>query len=148
VPNPQPNNAALRAALEFLRARDRFVAELRAHLASKRYEAGDVETVVQLLIERRLIEDDRTTRNLIEQRSGKRAIGTGRIRLELESLGADPAAVERYIDEIGQTESERALDALRAKYKTGAERAKAGRFLIGRGFDEDAVESALDAFCG
>jgi len=147
-PDAQPDAKILRAALEFLKPRDRFREEVRRHLAGKGYPADDVESVVQLLAERRLLNDDRTAQNLIEQSRGKGAVGIERLRAELESLGAPAETIERHVEQLGKSESERALEALHAQYRPGANRAKAGRFLIGRGFDEESVESALDAFCG
>lgn len=121
--------------------------ELRAHLAAKGYEEPVVEKVVQFLLERKLLNDNKTTQNLIERNSGKRAVGIERLRAELEKLGAPDESIERHLAD-GPNESELALEALRAKYKTETPRAKAGRFLYGRGFSQEAVESALDAFCG
>ena len=144
----QPDAKALRAALDFLKPRDRFQEEVRRHLLGKGYPAYDVESVVQLLAERRLLNDDRTTQNLIEQSAGKRAVGIERLRADLEGLGAQAETIERHIEQLGKREPERALEALRAQYRPGANRAKAGRFLFARGFDEESVESALDAFCG
>lgn len=137
----------LKAAFNFLRSRDRFAAELRVHLTTKGYEEAVVEKVVEFLLERKLLNDNKTTQNLIERNSGKRAVGIERLKAELEKLGAPEESIERHLAD-GPNESELALQALRAKYKTETARAKAGRFLYGRGFSEEATESALDAFCG
>lgn len=138
----------LKAALDHLKTRERLSGELRTYLVSQGFEPDAVENVVQFLIERKLINDERTTQHLIEKNSGKRSVGIEKLRAELEKLGAPAETIEAKLAVLGQSESERALDALRAKYKNGAERPKAGRFLYGRGFDEEAVEAALEVFCG
>ncbi|HWA82711.1 MAG TPA: RecX family transcriptional regulator [Fimbriimonadaceae bacterium] len=142
-----PGQAALLDAFRFLKTRDRMESEVRAHLCGHAHDAKAIESVVKFLMERKLINDDKTTQSLIERNSGKRAVGIERLKAELERLGAPEESIERYLAE-GPNEGELALEALRAKYKTKTSRAKAGRFLYGRGFSEEAVESALDAFCG
>jgi len=139
---------ATEVALKFLIRQSRFVQEVRAHLVGKGYDQASVENVVQFLIERKLVNDEKTTQNLIERNAGKRAVGIDKLKAELERLGAPAETVEANLAAIQQSEPERALGALRAKYKEGADRAKAGRFLYGRGFSEDATEVALDTFCG
>ncbi|MFI5384641.1 MAG: regulatory protein RecX [Fimbriimonadales bacterium] len=138
----------MRAALGYLKTRARFADEIRRHLAGTGFEASDVEGVLRYLGERKLIDDERTALDMIERHSGKRAAGTQRLREELRNLGASEEAIEAGLAAIESDDPERALDALRAKYKSGADRGKAGRFLVSRGFGEDAVEAALDVFCG
>jgi SOS response regulatory protein OraA/RecX len=145
VPNPPPTEP-LKDALAFLSTRDRFSGEIRMHLVKRGYDPGDVESVVQFLGERKLINDENTTQSLIERHSGKRSVGIERLRAEFEKLGAPEEMIERSLASL--SEADRALDALRAKFRTGADRAKAGRYLCGRGFTEEVVDSALDAFCG
>jgi SOS response regulatory protein OraA/RecX len=139
---------ALKAAFRFLKSRDRFGAEVRTHLIGEGFEEPCVEEVVSYLIERKLINDNKTTQSLIERNSGKRSVGIERLRAELERLGAPEETVEANLAGLGESESERALEALRTKYKSGADRAKAGRFLYSRGFREEAIEAALEGFCG
>lgn len=138
----------LRSALDFLRSRARFSAEVRVHLAGRGFDAEAVESVVRHLLDRKLIDDAKTAAAVIKGHSGKRAMGIQRMREELRRLGASEDTIDTGLAAIVSSQTEWALDALRAKYKSGADRGKAGRFLISRGFDEDAVESALDVFCG
>lgn len=144
----EDQKAVLLDAYGFLKQRDRLSAELLGLLERKGHRAADVESVVQFLIERKLINDDKTTQHLIENKSGKRSVGIEKLRAELEKLGAPADIVERSLMAVSEREPDRALEALRAKYKAGTDRAKAGRFLYSRGFDEDSIETALDAFCG
>ena len=143
----RPDSATLSAAAKFLAHRDRLESEVRRHLVEKGFDASNVESVVQFLIERKLINDNKTTQSLIESRSGKRSVGIEKLRAELERLGAPEDVIESNLAAMSQSEPERALAALTPKYKLGADRGKAGRFLFSRGFSEEAIETALDAFC-
>jgi regulatory protein len=138
----------LKAALKFLGLRARFANEIRRHLETKGYDEDSIQYVLGFLIERRLVNDEATTKAVIERSSGKRAVGLRQLRAELERLGAPENVIAQHLAGIDVNEAERALDALKAKYKAGAERAKAGRFLYSRGFAEEVIESALDSFCG
>lgn len=142
----RPSAAPLEAAIRFLSRRDRLSEEVRRHLVSKGVAAADVEEVVSYLQERKLLDDARTTQSLISRQSGKRAVGTERLRAELIELGAPENAIETELS--GLDDSARALEALRGKFKSPVPRAKAARFLDGRGFGEEAIVSALDSFCG
>ena len=94
-----------------------------------------------------ILNDDNTTQRHIERNSGTRAVGIEKLRAELAKLGAPEETIEANLASLAADEPERALEALRSKYKEGADRAKAGRFLYSRGFQEEAIESALDLFC-
>ncbi len=145
IPNSKFVNA-LSQALKLLAVRPYFSLELREKLLAAGFSDGDVEEVVNFLRGRKLLNDDNTTQSLIDRRSGKRAVGTEKLRAELEKRGASEDIAEQLL--AVASESERALDALRGKFKLGADRAKAGRFLVGRGFAEEAIETALGEFCG
>jgi regulatory protein len=139
---------ALEDAIKLLAPRARLSSEIRAGLLKRGHQELVVEEVVSYLLERKLVNDNKTTKSLIERHSGKRSMGIERLRAELEKLGAPEEIVEANLAAVVDSEPKRALVALQGKYRTGADRAKAGRFLFGRGFREDAIESALDEFCG
>jgi len=139
--------AALEAALRSLRASDKFESEIRRHLEGKGFEAKDIQAVVEHLIRRKLIDDRRTTLNLIERKTGKRSVGIEKLRAELLSRGAPEEIVSECLAALPRDEQRQAmLDALSSKFKPADSRAKGARFLIGRGFEEDEIESALDDF--
>jgi SOS response regulatory protein OraA/RecX len=102
---------------------------------------------VEHLRKKGILNDDNTIQRHIGRNSGKRAVGIEKLRAELERLGAPEETIEANLAGIAADEPERALNALRSKYKERVDRAKAGRFLFGRGFQEEAIESALDRFC-
>ncbi|MBN9503047.1 MAG: hypothetical protein BGO01_10915 [Armatimonadetes bacterium 55-13] len=141
------NPDALEAALRALRTTDRFETEIRQTLESKGFESKDIDQVTQHLIRRKLLDDRRTTLNLIERKSGRRAIGIEKLRAELLSRGAPEEIVEESLANLSWEDQRRAMrDALSSKFKPTDNRAKAARFLLGRGFAEDEIEGALDEF--
>lgn len=139
--------AALEAALKALHTSDRFESEIRSLLDRKGFEAKDIQAVVEHLIRRKLIDDTRTTLNLIERKTGRRAVGIEKLRAELLSRGAPEEIVTECLAALPREDQRQAmLDALSSKYKPTDSRAKGARFLIGRGFGEDEIENALDDF--
>jgi SOS response regulatory protein OraA/RecX len=79
--------------------------------------------------------------------TGKRAAGIEKLRAELERRGAPENIVEECLAELSPDDQKQGmLDALSAKFKPTDDRARAGRFLLSRGFAEDEIESALDDF--
>ena len=132
----------LALALEFLRVRERFEAEIRAHLTSKGVEVGVDEALVHLR-QRRIVDDRRLIQSLIARNSGKRAVGIEKLRAELLRRGAPEEEVESLLAELG--EQGEIVDALLdKKLRPGDSRAKAGRFLFSRGFSEETVEDSLN----
>lgn len=140
--------AALAVALRRLEASDRFESEVRRALS--RYRADVVERVLSYLREKRLLDETRTVRAAVEFNEGRRAIGADRIRATLERRGAPETLVEEAVTQTAEGDSERADDLLKSRYSEARreDRAKAGRFLYGRGFSEETIESALDSHFG
>ena len=132
-------------ALKKLRAKDRFESEIRGFLED--FPAEIIESVIQILKERRIIEDTRTTINLVERNSGKRSIGQEKLCAELLERGAPEETIHTALRSSSANEGENILDVLSAKFLPERfERAKAARYLFSRGFKEDDIESALDRF--
>jgi SOS response regulatory protein OraA/RecX len=87
--------------------------------------------------------------NLVARWTGKRAAGAEKIRAELQKRGAPDELIEESLGAVTSEASHVSmLDALRAKFKPGDDRARAARFLLSRGFAEDEIESPLDEFFG
>ena len=145
-PIPEEHRAALSAALQLLRREDRFEREIRARLNTRGFgESADF--VVEYLKQKRMIDDPRVVRSVIlfEQEQG--AKGIERIRYELINRGADPEMVEIELNGVDLTKITATIDTLVSrKLRRGDSREKAGRFLVGRGFNEDEIESALNRF--
>lgn len=148
-PAPIPTgeaSLALAEALRRLESAERTVAELRTSLL-KNHPPEAVEQALAWLSARKLLSDDRAAETTVRPRSvGRRAEGDARLRQRLESRGASPEAIEAALSAVPD-EDQRMQEALAAKFRPdGGQRAKAGRFLLSRGFDEDSVESALNRF--
>lgn len=139
---------ALADALLRLKTAERTAAELRKTLVEK-HSPEDVEAALVWLTQRGLLSDDRAAEAVVRPRTaGRRAEGDARLRQRLEARGVDSEAVERALAEAPD-EAGRVQDALRAKFRPEVgQRAKAGRFLLSRGFDEDAIDGVLDRFFG
>ena len=139
---------ALADALRRLKTAERTVAELRAALVPRHGER-DTDAALAWLAARKLLSDERAAEAIVRPRTaGRRAEGDARLRERLAAKGADEAAVEAALADAPD-EAGRMADALGAKFRPERnERAKAGRFLLSRGFDEEAVDGALDRFFG
>ncbi len=134
---------ALGKALKRLRASDRFESEVRGAL--RRYDVEVVEAVVAYLHRHRLLDDVRTMATAVELNAGRRAVGDAMLVDRLVKRGADEELVAARLEEA-TPEGERIDALLRAKYRPSDDPAKAGRFLFGRGFSEEAIESALERY--
>ena len=152
TPVPPPGEGftdALADALARLKTAERTIAELRTALLPCHGERA-TEAALAYLAAKKLVSEDRAAEATIRPRAeGRRAEGDVRLRRRLERRGAAPDAIERALVGLPD-EAQRMQDALAAKFKTPdpSQRGKAGRFLLSRGFDEDAVEGALTRLFG
>jgi SOS response regulatory protein OraA/RecX len=140
---------ALKRGLERLSRSETLEAELRGSLTRNGFLPETVEKVLAVLRDRRLINDTKTINNLVEQRTGKRAMGIEKMRFDLVAKGAPEDLVEQRLAVV-TPESQRKgmLTLLKAKCKPGDARAKGSRLLLSRGFEEDAIGTVLDEFFG
>src|SRR5437870_4990907 len=129
-------DAALAVALRRLHASEKFEVELRSALG--KFDAEIVDRVIEFLKDRGFVDDERTAKNQSERRTGKRAVGRGRLVDELTGRGATVETVERNLPSDCGDESDRIMEALAAKYGPNDSRARAARFLFARGFSEEA----------
>jgi regulatory protein len=135
--------------LERLRRSDALTEELKASLERTGFEPGTVQRVLAHLSHRQLLNDQKTIDNLVEARTGKRAAGMEKLRSELRRKGAPEELVEQRLASVSaEAEREAMLALLRSRFESSDSRARAARFLAGRGFAEDQVEGALDEFFG
>jgi len=137
----------LASALRMLKASDKFESEIRTRLARQGFESGPIESVIEHLIRRKLIDDRRSIANLIASKSGRRAVGIEKLRAEMLARGAPEGIVEERLSEVSPDGQYQAmLAALSAKFEPHGDRVRGARFLLSRGFPEDQIEAALDAF--
>lgn len=145
------------AALKRLAPRARSAEELRAHLASKGFSAGAIDTALADLTRAGLVSDEALARDVAEEtvreRPAGRALLDHRVRAREVSEPAADAAIEGAMR--GRSESADALalaraEAPRALRAAGGDARAGARRLISllarRGFEEhDAQEASLRA---
>lgn len=120
---------------------------MRDRLESRGHGPETIDLVVGHLIRRKLIEDRRTTQNLVARMTGRRAAGIEKLRAELLRRGAPEEIIEECLSELSPADQRQSmLDALSAKFKPADDRARGARFLLSRGFAEDEIEGPLDEF--
>jgi regulatory protein len=132
-------------ALRHLVRREHSRAELARKLAPHAESPEAVEAVVDLLVSKKQLSDER----FAEERARvlSRKFGAAKIRQDLKARGISDDISARVSS--GPDELERAKAILRRKYrepaKTREEDAKRARFLQGRGFSYDVIRTLLKA---
>lgn len=144
-----PYEQALAQALGLLRGRAWASGELGLKLAES-FDARTVEAVVARLGELKLLDDRSFAEAYAERRATRAQLGRERILAELRAKGLDAGLAEEAVAGLsGGDERARARLALQ-RFLAGRDledpkvQAKAGRHLIGRGFEEELVRDLLD----
>src|SRR5262245_57066721 len=144
---------AFQAALHFLEARPRSVAEVRERLIRKAYAPEAIDTALARLAQLELIDDAAFARFWVENRQTSRPRGISALRDELRRKGiaADVAAHILSDDELTGDEPEHALTLARAalhKYTNTADRPtflrRMGGYLQRRGFSFEVIRPIVD----
>jgi regulatory protein len=132
-------------ALRLLSGREYARAELERKLAALEETPGELAQVLDDLEAKGFINAQRVVDSVLYRRGPK--LGASRIRMELNSKGLDPAAVQDAVASLQATELERAREVWRKKFGSppadAAARAKQQRFLLARGFASDAVRRVV-----
>ena len=133
---------ALRArALALLARREMSRAELRKKLEPLADSNSELDSLLDELTQSRLQSDSRYADALVHTRAAR--FGAARIAVELRDKGVAPELAENAMTALRADEEARALAIWRRKFPTPGtsreERAKQGRFLLGRGFSADLV---------
>jgi regulatory protein len=139
---------AYEKALAYLSYRPRSRAEVVTYLEGRKVETEVANMVVDRLAKAGLLDDEAFAQFWVENREQFRPRGTRALRWELQRKGVPPAAIERALQTIDETES---------AYRAGHERArrlgqldrqtfrqKLGGFLQRRGFAYDVVSDAVE----
>jgi regulatory protein len=137
----------LDAALRFLANRPRSEREIRRRLTEKGYEPGRIDNVLGRLADWKLVDDRAFAEYWLENRLLHRPKGARALRAELfqKGVGRD------VIDQALTGERDEADDAYRAVQKLAQRfrvadqrefRQRLGQYLLRRGFDWEAIESA------
>ena len=130
-------------ALRFLVRREHSRAELVRKLAPHAESEAALNAVVDLLLSKRQLSDERFAEE--RARSLSRKYGAAKIRQDLKARGISEEIVDKA--SVGLNDLERADEILRRKYRepavTREERAKRARFLQSRGFSMEVIGSLL-----
>lgn len=132
-------------ALRLLSGREHSRVELERKLAAFEEAPGELAQALDELQAKGFINEQRVLDSVLYRRAGK--LGASRIRLELQSKGLDPSAVQDAVAGLQATELERAREVWRKKFGSppvdAPARAKQQRFLLARGFSSDAVRRVV-----
>ena len=146
---------ARQLALSYLAARDRSVRQVRDKLTQKEFRAGVVDSVIDGLVEDRLLDDIGFARRWVQTRQQSRPSGARRFTAELRGKGVDAEVVAQVLAEFVDVGSEEtAVQLLRgqvSRYR-GVEEIRAKRRMYGllarRGFDSETASRAVDKVWG
>lgn len=149
----ESGDKAYLAALRFLEARPRSIAEVRARLGRKDYAPEAIDSAIARLSELELLDDAAFARYWVENRQAYRPRGAGALRDELRRKGidADVAAEVLSDDSLRGDESASALGLARAalhKYADAANRnaftRRMGSYLQRRGYTFETIRPIVD----
>jgi regulatory protein len=144
--------AARKFCFRLLKARQRTKFEITKRLEEKQYTASIITTVLQDLVNAKLIDDQKFARDWADQRLHN-GYGTSRIKLELKEKGVDEALIEQALKGAEITDERQSAihqAQKRAKLYRGLEPAIIQRrlygFLIGKGFSDDIVQDIVNHY--
>jgi regulatory protein len=134
--------------------RARSVAEVERRLLTRGHAAAVVTATLALLGERRYLDDEALAARRAEELLLRRGCGPLKVRHELTLRGLADSVVERAIAAVLEDHrpTDLARHALRRHLRgrplgSAADRARAHRFLAGRGYPDDVVEAVLQEEC-
>ncbi len=134
---------ALEAGLEILRKRDQTELDVRNRLRSKGFDESQIDRAVDRLKSQGILNDRRFAESYVRRYAALR--GAERLREELLRAGVGEELIDLALQSLP---GDGAIALLRSKFSSErpSDRARAGRFLISRGFSEEEVTSALEAY--
>lgn len=141
---------AMAAAVGYLAHAARSVAEMSRYLVRRGITAALAEPTLRALAERGYIDDAALAERRAEELMLRRGCGRLKVAHELTRRGLTDTVIDRAISGVLEGRSEVALGRAALVRRFGderpesrAERAKAFRFLIGRGHPADIVSEIL-----
>lgn len=141
---------ALDCAYRQLSRRDRTVAELHRHLASKAVEPETINEVCEELTRQGYLDDARYARRFAEDRRALDDWGPERIERKLRAAGVEQEHIDAALaTRDGESELEAAVQLLRRRCgeipETGRERERALGLLVRKGYDFELAYEAVRA---
>lgn len=142
---PAPQLSLKGRALRFLSMREHSRLELGRKLARYAEEGDDVDALLDFLEKNNWLSQERFSESLIHRRAAR--FGNSRIVAELQSHGVAGEALQELKQGLNESETARACEVWQRKFGTvatdPAERNKQMRFLMQRGFSQNAVRTAM-----
>ena len=142
---PRPQLSLKGRALKYLSTREHSRLELGRKLARYAEEGDDVEALLDFLERNNWLSQERFAEALVHRRAGR--YGNSRVLAELQQHGVQGEDLAELKSGLRDTEVARAREVWRRKFdnvpQDAAERGKQMRFLMQRGFSQDAVRAAL-----
>nr|WP_314546861.1 recombination regulator RecX [uncultured Massilia sp.] len=141
----QPPLSLKARALKYLSTREHSRLELGRKLARYAEEGDDVEALLDFLERNNWLSQERFAESLVHRRAGR--YGNSRVLAELQQHGVKGDDLDELKANLKDTEVARAREVWRRKFdrvpEDAAERSKQMRFLLQRGFSQNAVRAAL-----
>lgn len=132
-------------ALRCLSRREYSRSELARKLAPHAESAEQLDTLLDRLVQEKLLSDERFAASLVHRRAQQR--GASVIRHELRTHRLDDELVAAHVAELARSEPVRARALWKRRFgslpTSTAERARQSRFLLSRGFSADVVRRVL-----
>ena len=132
-------------ALRLLSQREHSRAELVTKLGPHVQEGEDLGALLDDLQAKDFINETRVVESVVHRRASR--LGAARIRQELQSKGLPAEAVQCAVEQLKDSELDRAREVWRRKFGAVAPdapaRAKQMRFLMARGFSGDVVHRVV-----
>lgn len=139
-------------ALRLLTRREHSVYELKQKLLQRGANAVLIDSVLEQLVNDKLLSDDRFARSYLRMRA-ERGYGPQRIQAELQQRGVSAELIETCLAEEKSTWLTRAAQVKKKKFKEAAteddfnEIAKQKQFLYRRGFSADDINRVFKNEC-
>jgi SOS response regulatory protein OraA/RecX len=150
VPPADPPAAASAEAVRYLARAARSSAEVADHLTRRRFAPELIEATILALTRRGYLDDAALAERRAEELLVRRGFGRLRVAHELTRRGLTDTVIDRAIAGVLESQSEVALGraALARRFRdvdrsSRHERARAFRFLLGRGHPPDVVNEIL-----
>jgi regulatory protein len=126
-------------------------AQVRQRLARRGFEPDVIEEAVSLLKSERAIDDERVAMAIAHSETSVKRRGKVRVQRQIEAAGIAPATARTAVDrEFGEIDEPALLEAaLARRLRPGqvvaddGEFARLYRYLLGQGFEPDAVVRLL-----
>jgi regulatory protein len=144
----QPPLSLKGRALRYLSMREHSRIELGRKLARYAEEGDDIEALLDFLERNNWLSQERFAESLVHRRAGR--YGNSRVLAELQQNGVRGEDLDEVKAKLADTEVARAKEVWRRKFDSvpqdAAERSKQMRFLMQRGFSQNAVRAALKGY--